>query len=356
MNNFELGQLFITGISGLSLTDSEKKFLKENNLAGVILFKHNYQDPGQLAELINEIQTLRDEFPMFISVDQEGGRVKRFQTHFTQFPAMFALGKCQSPKLVFEVHKAMAEELSACGVNLNFSPVCDIWTNPNNKVIGDRAFGETAEEVEANISAAIRGLHTGGVLACGKHFPGHGSTTKDSHFDLPFVKRTMEELKREEMLPFIKASKSRAEFMMMAHLVVDAIDSELPCTLSKAAYHFLRDELKFKKIIITDDMEMKAIADNYGIGESARMALQAGADILLYRSMESTAVALESIRKDIKDQVVHKNELFDKIDRVFDCKKRFFKEYKPVYIPSLSKFFKKDRNQELLDKITEQSS
>lgn len=356
MNSFELGQLFMTGISGISLTDEEKSFIRDNNIGGVILFKHNYADPGQLAELINEIQTLRDEYPLFISVDQEGGRVRRFQTHFTQFPAMYEVGKCESPKLVFEVHKAMAEELSACGVNLNFSPCCDIWTNPNNKVIGDRAFGTTTDAVEQNISAAIRGLHTGGVLACGKHFPGHGSTTKDSHYDLPFVKKSLEEIRNEELPPFIKASKSRAEFMMMAHLVVDAIDNEYPCTLSKKAYQFLRDELKYKKLIITDDMEMKAITDNYGYGEAARIALQAGADIVLYRSLERTQEAYEAVVQDIKNQVIHKNELFDKIDRVFDCKKRFFKEYKPVYIPSLSKIFKADRNQELLDKITEQSS
>jgi len=356
VNAFELGQLFMTGISGLSLTDDEKYFIKENNLAGVILFKHNYQDPGQLAELVNEIQTLRDEYPMFISVDQEGGRVKRFQTHFTQFPAMLEVGKHNSPKLVFEVHKALADELSACGVNLNFSPCCDIWSNPSNKVIGDRAFGRTAEEVEQNISAAIRGLHTGNVLACAKHFPGHGCTTKDSHYDLPYVNKTLEELRSEELKPFLRASKSRAEFMMMAHLVVDAIDKKLPCTLSKKAYAFLRDELKFKKIIITDDMEMKAIADHYSYGEAAKMALQAGADILLYRSLESTRVAFESVQKDIKDQVIHKNELFDKIARVLDCKKRFFKEYKPIYIPSLSKEFKEGRHKDLLDRIAQTPS
>ena len=128
----DVGQLFMTGISGLSLTEEEKDFIQNNNIGGVILFAHNYQDPGQLAELVNEIQTLRDEYPLFVSVDQEGGKVKRFKTHFTQFPSMFDVGKKDSPKLTFEVHKALAEELSACGVNLNFSPCTDIWNNPNN--------------------------------------------------------------------------------------------------------------------------------------------------------------------------------------------------------------------------------
>lgn len=356
MKPFELGQLFITGISGLSLTEEEKSFLKDENIGGVILFKNNYSDPAQLAELINEIQTLRDEYPLFISVDQEGGRVRRFQTRFTQFPSMLEVGKHHSPKLTFEVHKALAEELNACGVNLNYSPCCDIWTNPKNNVIGDRAFGTTAEEVEQHISAAIRGLHTGNVLACAKHFPGHGDTSKDSHYDLPYVKKSLEDLRKDELAPFVKASKSRVEFVMMAHLVVDAIDKDLPCTLSPTAYDFLRDELKFKKLIITDDMEMKAISDNFGVGDAAAKALLAGADIVLYRSMESTKEAIESIKADIKTQKIHKNQLFPKIERVFDCKKRFFSEYKPVYIPSLSKEFKEDHNKELLERISQEES
>ncbi len=349
MNLFDVGQLFITGISGVALTEEEKTFLKDCNIGGVILFKHNYQDPAQLAELINEIQTLRDEYPLFISVDQEGGRVRRFQTHFTQFPSMYEVGEQDSPKLTFEVHKALAEELNACGVNLNYSPCCDIWTNENNKVIGDRAFGKTAEIVEKNVSAAIRGLHTSNVRACAKHFPGHGNTTKDSHFDLPYVKKSLTDLKQEEIVPFLKASKSRVEFIMMAHLVVDAIDKDKPCTLSEKAYSFLRSELKYKKLIVTDDMEMKAITDNFGFEDAGKQALEAGADVLLYRSMEKTKLVYESIVTEIKQQNLKKSLLEDKINRVLDCKKRFFSEYQPIYIPTITKYFKSDRNSSLLN-------
>ncbi|MAZ49091.1 MAG: beta-N-acetylhexosaminidase [Halobacteriovoraceae bacterium] len=353
MNLFEVGQLFITGIEGITLKDEERKFILDNNIGGVILFKNNFSDPGQLAELINDIQTLRDEYPLFISVDQEGGRVRRFQTHFTQFPSMFEIGKKDSPKLTFEVHKVLADELSSCGINLDFSPCCDIWSNPKNNVIGDRAFSDKAEDVEKHVSAAIRGLHTGGVLACAKHFPGHGNTSKDSHFDLPFVKKTLEELRAEELVPFQKASKSRAEFMMMAHLVVDAIDKELPCTLSKKAYDFLREELKYKKIIITDDMEMKAVADRFTNEEAAIKALNAGADIIMYRSLEKTKSAYEAVMQAIKEQTLNKGELEAKIRRVMSCKQKFFKEYKPVYIPTVSKSLRVDRQSEILDKISQ---
>ena len=348
MNIFDVGQLFMTGISGLILTDEEKEFLESSNIGGVILFKHNYSDPGQLAELINSIQILRDEYPLFISVDQEGGRVMRFKSHFTQFPSMYEVGNQDSPKLTFELHKVLGDELSACGVNLDFSPCCDIWSNPNNKVIGDRAFGKNAETVEKNVSAAIRGLHASNVLACAKHFPGHGDTSKDSHYDLPYVKKSLSKLREEEFIPFIKASKSRVEFMMMAHLVVDAIDKDLPCTLSSKAYELLRDELKYKKIIITDDMEMQAISDRHSYPEAGLMALEAGADILLYRSMERTKEVYEAVMEALKDQSLKKSIIREKIKRVIDCKKRFMAEYNPVYIPSISKAFNKEKQSKIL--------
>ena len=351
MNLFEVGQLFITGISGLALTDKEKNFILENNIGGVILFKHNFSDPAQLAELINDIQTLRDEYPLFISVDQEGGRVRRFQTHLTQFPTMFELAQKDSPKLTFEAHKIMGEELAACGVNLNFAPCCDVWSNKNNKVIGDRAFGTDPLVVEKHISAALRGLHMGGVLGCAKHFPGHGDTSKDSHYDLPYVTKPLEHLRELELVPFLKASKSRVELVMMAHLIVDAIDKDLPCTLSSKAYDFLRQELKYKKIIITDDMEMKAIADRYTFAEAGIMALKAGADILLYRSLDKTVDVYSATMDAIKNQKLDKAALDIKIKRVLNCKKKFFKEYKPVYIPSLSKTLAKSGNPEILEKI-----
>lgn len=169
MDNY--GQLIISGIKGTTLLPEESEFIKEEKLGGIILFTHNFQDPAQLAELVNSIQKLRDDYPLFISVDQEGGRVLRFKTHFTQFPSMLDLTKMDSPKLIFEVHQVLARELAACGINLSYSPCCDILTNPENKVIGDRAFGSDPDTVEKYISAAIRGLQTSGLLSCAKHFP-----------------------------------------------------------------------------------------------------------------------------------------------------------------------------------------
>ncbi|MCB9094995.1 MAG: beta-N-acetylhexosaminidase [Halobacteriovoraceae bacterium] len=355
----DLGQLFIVGLSGKTLNDFEKKFLENEKIGGIILFAHNYEDPAQLAELVNSVQTLRDEYPLFISVDQEGGRVIRFKTHFTQFPAMLAISKLDSPKTVYEVHKIMATELSACGINLNFSPVCDILTNPQNKVIGDRAFGSDGRDVEKYISAAVRGLQSQNVLACAKHFPGHGSTKKDSHYDLPYVKTSLEELRDNEFIPFYKASRSRVECIMMAHIVADAIDSERPCSLSRKAYDLLRSELKYKKLILTDDMEMKAIADNYSMEESTFYSFDGGADILIYRTMEKAQESLEALKMLVKTQKISKKLIEEKIKRVNQCKKQYFSGYKPIYIPDLTKVFSsKDSAQfakVLLDSISKLS-
>lgn len=349
----EIGQLIMTGISGTQLTDDERAFLESENIGGVLLFSHNYDSPAQLAELVNNIQQTRNEYPLFIAVDNEGGRVFRFKSGFTQFPPMFDVGLTDSPKLCFHIAKIMADELSACGVNFNLSPVCDIWTNEKNKVIGDRAFGKDEETVSKFVSSIIRGLQTHGILSCAKHFPGHGCTKKDSHYDLPIVKRTREELEEVEFKPFIKAIKSRVECVMMAHLIVDAIDSELPTSLSPAAYKILRDEFKHTKLIITDDMEMKAITDNYGVGEAAVMAVTAGADIVEYRSMENAKIALEALKEAKRTKVIKNDRLKESFDRITAAKKEYLSEYNPIYIPEITKKINTGASQVLMSEINE---
>lgn len=350
------GQLVMTGISGHVLTEDEKDFLQSNNIGGVIIFAHNYNDPAQLAELINSIQTLRDEYPLFIAIDNEGGRVFRTRTHFTQIPAMLNVARLNSPKLVYEIHKIMAEELKVCGVNLDFAPCADILTNPTNKVIGDRSFGSDPDDVEKFVSAAIRGLQTHGVMACAKHFPGHGGTTKDSHFDLPLVKTPLEEIVKNELIPFQKASKARVEFMMMAHLLVDSIDSEFPTSISPKAYELLRTATKFKGIIVTDDMEMKAITDKYSTGEAAVLALLAGADVVEYRTMAQAKLAYEGIQEAIKTKRLSHQLIEEKVKRVLECKKRNLSDYKPIYIPELQDQINTRTTQTLMKEVTDKIS
>ncbi len=333
------GATVITGIKGISLSPEEREFIQGEKVGGVVFFSHNFEDPAQLAELVNSIQTLRDEWPLFTAVDHEGGRVVRFKKGFTQFPAMYDLARLNSPKITYEAHMVMARELAACGVNLDFSPVCDVWTNPSNKVVGDRAFGNSPDEVEKHVSAAIRGLQTHGVLACAKHFPGHGDTLRDSHVDLPLIKDPLDALRARELQPFIKASKARVEFMMMAHLQVDALDEKLPTSLSPHAYAFLREETKFQKIIVTDDMQMRALTDRWSTEEAAVMASGAGADMLLYRDAEEAMKAVGALREALKTKTIKKDEFQAKLARIEACKSTHFKDYKPIYVPKISGAF-----------------
>jgi beta-N-acetylhexosaminidase len=347
----KLGQLVFTGISGLTLTDDEKKFIEKEDIGGVILFSKNYESPAQLAELVNSIQVLRKDYPLFIATDHEGGRVVRFKTHFTQFPPMLEIAKLESPKLFFEIATIMAEELLACGVNLNLAPVCDIWNNDQNKVIWDRAFGTDHENVSKYISSMIRGFQTNGLLSCAKHFPGHGNTLKDSHVDLPIVKKSLSDIRAEEIQPFIKAIKARVDMVMMAHIIVEDIDPELPCSLSPKAHKILREELKYKGLILSDDMQMKAITDHRGTGEAAMLAIKAGSDLVEYRDMEEAVLGLEGLKKAYKDKTIKPLEFADRTDRVEECKKRFFTEYKPIYVPDIEKKFNKKPHQNFADEI-----
>lgn len=347
----QLGQLVFTGISGLALTSEERKFIEKEDIGGVILFSKNYESPAQLAELVNNIQTLRKEYPLFICTDHEGGRVIRFKTQFTQFPPMLEIAKLDSPKLVFEVATIMAEELLACGVNLNLAPVCDIWNNDQNKVIWDRAFGKDHETVSKFISSMIRGFETNHLMSCAKHFPGHGNTLKDSHYDLPIVKKSLEELRAEEFQPFIKAVKARVDMIMMAHIIVEGIDPELPCSLSPKAHQILRGELKYKGLIISDDMQMGAITAHRTMGEAAVLAIKAGSDIIEYRDMDQAMLGLDGLKKAQKDKTIKSADFNDRLERISEAKKAYFTDYKPIYIPDLEKKFSRKKSQLFLEDL-----
>lgn len=346
-----IGQLVFTGISGTTLLPEEKNFIEKENIGGVILFTKNYESPAQLAELVNSIQVLRKDFPLFICTDHEGGRVMRFKTQFTQFPPMLDIAKIDSPKLFYEVATIMAEELMSCGINLNLSPVCDIWNNDQNKVIWDRAFGKDHDTVSKFISSMIRGFQTNGLMSCAKHFPGHGNTLKDSHYDLPIVKKPIEQIRDEELQPFIKAIKARVDFVMMAHIIVDDIDPNLPCSLSPKAHDILRNELKFKGLILSDDMQMKAVTDNFGGAEAAVLAIKAGSDMIEYRDFNEAVIGYEGIQKAFKDKVLKGNDILEKVGRVNEMKKKYLSEYKPIYIPDIEKRLNKKSSQSFLDDL-----
>lgn len=347
----KLGQLMICGIKGTTLSPEEIDFIESENLGGIVLSSQNFQNPAQLAELVNSIQKLRDEYPLFMSVNHDGGKNSAFSTHFTKFPSMNDLARLNSPKLIFEVHEVMAKELHACGINLCFSPSCDILTNPENKVIFDSVYGTDVQSVEKFITASIRGFQTNGVLACAKHFPGMGNTSQDPHYDLPLIKTSMDVMKSRELIPFIKASKSRVEFMLMGHLLVDELDQKLPTSLAPKAYEFLRKETKFSKIVMTDNLEMKSITDRYSLEEAAVMAINAGADVIMLGSIDGARKAINSLREALKKRYLEREIVIEKLSRIEKCKSTHFQGYSPIYIPKIAESFNTNEAKALLSQI-----
>jgi beta-N-acetylhexosaminidase len=215
----EIGQLLIGSLPGPTITSEMRSLAREFQLGGVILFSRNVEAPEQVAELAYEAQSLASELPLWVSVDQEGGRVARLRAPFTEWPPMAVLGRCGDPSLATRFAIALATELKAVGITLDYAPVLDIHTNPDNPIIGDRALGESADAVATLGAAIISALQQNGVAACGKHFPGHGDTSVDSHLDLPVVEHPPDRIRRVECVPFRAAVAADVAFIMTAQPV-----------------------------------------------------------------------------------------------------------------------------------------
>jgi beta-N-acetylhexosaminidase len=277
------GQLIVGGFPGPDLSPHFAEALADGRRGGAILFKRNVSDVPQTARLCAAIRDAAGpDLPPFIAVDQEGGRVARMSAPVLALPPMRRLGEIEDAELARRAGRALGRDLAAVGYNLDFAPVLDVDSNPANPVIGDRAFSRDPEVVARLGVAFAQGLQDAGVLACGKHFPGHGDTSVDSHFDLPVVGHDRARLDRVELVPFRAAARAGVATLMTAHLVCEALDPGVPATLSRAVCtDLLRGEIGFGGVLFSDDLEMAAIAARYPVEEAAVAAIAAGCDVLL---------------------------------------------------------------------------
>ncbi len=321
-----IGQLLIGSLPGTTITPELRSLAKEFSLGGVILFGRNIEAPEQVAELSADTQQLASELPLWVSVDQEGGRVARLRKPFTEWPPMAVLGRSGDAALARRFAAALAAELSAVGITLDYAPVLDIHTNPRNPVIGDRALAEDADAVARLGAAIIAGLQENGVAACGKHFPGHGDTSVDSHLDLPLVEHPPDRIRRVECVPFREAIGAGVAFIMTAHVLVPSLDEEKPATLSpRIVQGLLREELGFAGVILSDDLEMKAVARSYAVPDSAVQAVAAGCDGILICSgdVDVQASTLEALVHAVEDDRLPYRRLEDALMRQRRAKERF---------------------------------
>jgi beta-N-acetylhexosaminidase len=321
-----VGQLALVGFAGYTIPPELRSLAREFDLGGVIFFKRNVQHPEQVAELSFEAQLLAQELPLWVSVDQEGGRVARLKRPFTEWPPMITLGRSGDEELARRFAKALADELKAVGISLDFAPVLDVHTNPKNPVIGDRALSERAEDVARLGRAIIQTLQGEGIAACGKHFPGHGDTSTDPHHEGALIEHPPDRLNAVELVPFRAAIDAGVAAIMTAHILVPALDEERPATLSSAIVGgLLKEQLGYGGLVLSDDLGMRAISDRYTLPEATVASIAAGCDAVLMcgDNQEPQVAALEAVIRAVEDGRLPVKRVDDALGRHRRAKERF---------------------------------
>ncbi|MDI6706855.1 MAG: beta-N-acetylhexosaminidase [Bacillota bacterium] len=280
----KIGEMLIVGIDGEIIDDETIRMLRTNKPGGIIIYKRNVSSGEQVGRLIKELQEYSLEYKdigLFIGIDHEGGRVNRLPAEYN-YPSARELGSTNDPEGVKGTALEVGGKLKGLGFNMNFGPVLDIDSNPQNPVIGDRSFGKTPETVSRMGCAFIEGMEAAGVIPVAKHFPGHGDTLVDSHTGLPVLSHTEARVMEFETVPFREAIDKGVPAIMTAHILFPSIDADRPATMSPTIINgLLRGTLGFEGVVITDDLLMGAISSRYKTGDAAVLAVEAGVDMLL---------------------------------------------------------------------------
>ena len=325
----KVGQMVMVGVPGSRMNRKAESIITENLPGGIILFGRNLTTFGNNRAFVTDLHdaSIRNSgIPLFISIDQEGGRVVRIRSGVTQFPGNMAAGISGDCGLVYEWGRILGLELRRSGVNMNLAPVLDVNNNPSNPVINTRSFGSDPRLV-ADIGACyVRGIQDSRCISVGKHFPGHGDTDSDSHYTLPVIRSSMKRLGRIELVPFQKAIAAGVECIMSAHLSYPLIlGNGDPATISPLFLtRLLREELKFNGLIITDDLEMAAISSREELGEAAVRSILAGADIVLLSSYGSDLqVIVSAIKRAVALKRISAERINESVKRILEAKIRY---------------------------------
>jgi len=324
----KVGQLVIAGIDGYSPDENTRQLIEKYSVGGFILFKKNIQSSQQLSALLNSLKEAnagQEKIPLFLSVDEEGGRVSRLPQEFMKFPSNKIIGNKKDKAICYRIGSILGEELGAFGFNMDFAPVLDINSNPKNPVIGDRSFGTAPDLVSGLGLETMRGIQSENVISVVKHFPGHGDTSVDSHVGLPKVNHTLERLQSFELLPFKNAIDNGADAVMVAHILLPKLDAGNPASFSKAVItDLLRNTMNFQGVVITDDFTMGAVTENFDMGESAVKSIQAGGDIVLVcHGFENQERVLKALLEAARDGRISDGRLDESVYRVLELKEKY---------------------------------
>ncbi|MCQ4924234.1 beta-N-acetylhexosaminidase [Tissierella carlieri] len=323
----KIGQLMIVGFDGIDINEEIVRFIEDFKVGGFILFARNIVDESQTLKLLNDIKdaNTNSDIPLFLSIDEEGGKVSRLPKSFAKLPEAMKIGKKNDKNISYRFGNILGQRVSALGFNMNFAPVLDINSNPKNPVIGSRAFGTTIDQVVNNGLEVMNGIRDIGVIPAVKHFPGHGDTDVDSHVKLPRVDKTIEELKSFELIPFIEAIKKNVDMVMVAHILYPKIDKEYPATMSSRIIEgVLREELNYDGVIVSDDMTMGAIVQNYTLEDGVLSFIKAGGDIaLVCHGEDNPGKVFEKIKEAIETGEITQEDIDKKVYRILELKEKY---------------------------------
>ncbi len=322
----KIGQLFIIHYNKPEITEEFKHILETVKPGGFTLFNENIKTYEQTTKLIKDINSTA-KIPMFISIDQEGGRVQRLKSmpgmNIINIPSMSKIGESNDENQAYNTGITIANDLKKFSINMNFAPVIDIYLNPKNTVIGDRSFGNNAKTVSKMGLSLANALKNNNIIPVYKHFPGHGNTEKDSHVEIPIITKTKEELYQDELIPFKNAISNNADIIMVGHLALPKITNDYtPASLSKQVVtDLLKNELGYKNLIITDALNMKAITNNYSEKQIYELAINAGVDILLMPN--DPILAFNSIKKSLEEGTINETTITKSVEKIIALKLKY---------------------------------
>jgi beta-N-acetylhexosaminidase len=330
----KIGQMIIAGVQGTELTEETKSFLSKYKVGGLILYKNNIVSQAQAVQFLNQLKEANREgkVPLFLSVDQEGGKVTRFPAEVIPTPSARDTAKSGSSDRAQQIAAATGKALRAFGFNLNYAPVLDIDSNPKNPVIADRSFGSTASVASEYGIKVMKGLQSAQAIPVIKHFPGHGDTSTDSHLELPVVDKTLEQLRSLELKPFAEAIRSGADAVMTAHILLPKLDPDHPATMSPVIINeLLRKELGFNGVVITDDMTMGAIVKHFDIKKAAVQSVLAGADIVLVaHGYDQAGQVFDELVRAAKSGELSMERIDQSVARILRLKEKYKLSDEPV--------------------------
>lgn len=323
----KIGQMLIIALEEKEITEKTINIIQKYNIGGIILYRKNYNNYGEMVGLINKLKEINrtNEISLFISIDQEGGRVNRMPSEILNLKSASKLSSTENIEIVKESAKIISKMLRKTGITMDYAPVLDIKNFEERHAIGDRCYGKNKDDVSKYAVEFMKELSKGEVLPVVKHFPGHGATKQDSHIMLPIVRKSKEKLENEDMIPFKNAIQNGAEAIMVGHIMAKELDKKYPASLSKKIIQeYLIEKMKFKGLIITDDFKMKAIRLRYSLKTAVTLAINSGNNMIMigtkYKQIESI---IKNISRKVEKGKIDINTINKSVEKIISLKKKY---------------------------------